>query len=506
MGQPSGHLPIADDLKDQFWRLNNLYRIKDKAGKEIQFRMNWAQEQLYHEMWYLNDILKARQLGFTTFIDLFILDTCLFNANITAGIIAHNLEDAKVIFREKIKFPYDKLPDKFKTSVVAQTDRAGELMLSNGSSIRVSTSMRSGTVQILHVSEYGNISKKYPQKAREIKTGAFEAVAQGQMIFVESTAEGRSGAFYDLTKTAQDLQKSGKKLTKLDFKFFFFPWWKNPEYQLEDYEDVVINQRMQDYFKRLKQEHGIVLLRAQKAWYVKKEASLGSDIKREHPSTPEEAFEESVEGAYFAKQMAAAREQGRITSVPHQPGVAVDTWWDLGMNDMNTIWFTQTVGREIHVIDYYENCGEGLAHYASVLSEKKEELGYHYGTHNGPHDLEVRELGTGKSRVKTASDLGIAFNVIPRVSDKLDSIEAARNTIPLCWFDESRCEAGITHLDSYRKEWDDIRGVWKSKPRHDEHSNGADGFQSLAMGHPMGRRTGKGRAQATAPPSAGGWT
>ena len=134
--------------------------------------MNWAQEDLFREMHFMNVVLKARQLGFTTFIDLFMLDQCLFNSNVRAGIIAHNRDDAKIIFRDKIKYPYDNLPDVLRARISAESDTAQELLFSNNSSIRVGTSLRSGTLQLLHVSEYGKLCAKYPEKAREVRTGA----------------------------------------------------------------------------------------------------------------------------------------------------------------------------------------------------------------------------------------------------------------------------------------------------------------------------------------------
>ena len=97
----------------------------------------------------------------------------------------------------------------------------------------------------------------------------------------------------------------------------------------------------------------------------------------------------------------------RITNVPYDPSVRVDTFWDLGVNDSTVIWFVQKVGRAVHIIDFYENRGEGLPHYVKVLQDK----GYLYGEHNAPHDIEVRELSTGKSRRETAYDLGINFGL-----------------------------------------------------------------------------------------------
>src|SRR5690606_27709129 len=175
-------------LSDPLWRLNNLYWIIDKSGNKSLFQLNWAQQQLYDDMWYMNLILKARQLGISTFVSLLFLDRCLFNSNQHAGIIAHTREDAEAMFR-RVKFAYDSLPAELKAVRQVNTDNARELQLSNGSSLRVGTSMRSSTLQYLHISEFGKICAKFPDKAREIVTGSLNALAPGQYVFIESTAE-----------------------------------------------------------------------------------------------------------------------------------------------------------------------------------------------------------------------------------------------------------------------------------------------------------------------------
>lgn len=152
----------------------------------------------------------------------------------------------------------------------------------------------------------------------------------------------------------------------------------------------------------------------------------------------------------------------------------------MGIDDCTAIWFIQEVGREIHCVDYYENAGEGLRHYLDKLEELRREKGYHYGNHVGPHDLAVREFSTGESRIETARKLGIEFKVCPRPEHKADAIQAARNMLSRCWFDEERCSRGIECLDNYRKEWNDRLGTWNAKPLHDEFSHGADSFQVFA--------------------------
>lgn len=196
--------------------------------------MNWAQKLLYKTMWYLNIILKARQLGMTTFIQIFMLDRCLFNDNTNAGVIAHTLSDAESFFQDKIKFAYDNLPDEIKAKLYAQTDSSKELAFANGSRIRVGTSLRSGTLQYLHISEFGKLCAKHPERAREVVSGALNTVAPGQFVFIESTAEGAYGAFYTMCQAAMKLKDSVARglelLTKMDYKFFFYPWFEHPDY------------------------------------------------------------------------------------------------------------------------------------------------------------------------------------------------------------------------------------------------------------------------------------
>ena len=491
MAEPAVYLKAVDSFGDWRWRLNNLYYITDKDGRRIRFEMNWAQEGLFDEMHYLNIILKARQLGFTTFIQLFMLDACLFNSNIRAGTIAHTLDDAKIIFRDKVKYPYDNLPDGLKVAIPADKDTANELVLGNNSSIRVGTSLRSGTLQYLHISEYGKICAKFPEKAREVRTGALNTIEAGQIAFIESTAEGQEGHFFTMCETARSRERTETRLSKLDFKFWFFPWWKNPEYSL-DPVDVVIPEPYQRYFSDLEETKGISLTPAQRAWYIKKAETQEGDMKREFPATADEAFEASIEGAYYAKEMAKAELDGRIGVHRFLPGVPVHTVWDIGVGDSNAIWFWQIHGQKIGLVHYYENSGEGVPHYAKKLQEilvqKNAEVGsldakaWVYGSHWFPHDAKVREWGTGRTRLEQI----IAAKLKPRLVPEHyvdDGVNAAREVFKHCWFDEASCFDGLRALRSYRKEWDEERSVWRDKPRHDWASHGADAFRYLALAY-----------------------
>jgi hypothetical protein len=473
---------LRDILDRQRSRLDNLYWIKDAAGHRIKFKMNWAQKSIYLGLWYFSNVLKARQLGVTTFSCIFGLDLCMFNSNTQALIVAHNKDDAEEFFHQKVKYAYDNLPEALRRARPVDTKRTNRLRFDNGSSIRVATSGRSGTFQFIHISEFGKICAKYPEKAKEIVSGTLNAIHPGQIVIIESTAEGREGYFYDYCEQGKKAQETGEKLTALDPKFFFFPWWKNPLNHL-DPEGVTLYAHNLKYFEELKVKHGIELARSQKAWYAKKLAQMGQDLMyQEHPSIPEEAFYAAIEGAYFKEQLRRMRREERITSVPYNPAYLVDTWWDLGYNDINAIWFTQNVGRELHAIDYYENSGEGLLHYINYLTELKEEKEYKYGIHTAPHDILVHEYTSGKTRKAFAFESGLRFKVCPRTS-KDTQIEASRRMLNLVLVDAVACDQGIKCLESYRKEWDEKKGTYKNNPYHDWASNGADAFHTLSIAH-----------------------
>jgi len=482
-----------DQFSDYRWRLNNLYWILDKAGHRIQFKTNSAQEQFLDDMWYFNITLKARQLGFTTLWQLIMLDACVFNSNVRAGTIAHTREDAEAIFREKSKYPYDNLPEPIRASNPATMDAARHLSFANNSSIRVGTSLRSGTFQYLHISEYGKICAKYPDKAREIKAGALNTVQTGQMVNIESTAEGQEGDFFDKCEIARSKAAKGAKLTPLDFRFHFFPWYLDPGYVLPA-GSVLITDEIQDLFDSY-EAAGIHLTPQQQAWYAAKSEQQDEDMFAEYPTTPDEAFRATVEGAYYGKQIRKLEEQGRIGSVPHDPGLGVETWWDLGMADLMSIWFVQRQGVECRMIDYYQNSGEGLAHYTQMLQEKQKEREFTYTRHLWPHDGNVRILDEkGRTRTDVMKGLGYEPEVVERGLIQT-GIEAVRNLLPLCHFDEQHCAPGIKALRLYRKDWDENLGTWKKHPLHDSNSHGADAFRTGASAD-LPRKRAKGQRRA----------
>lgn len=430
----------------------------------------------------------------TTLICILWLDHALFTPNQRCGVVAQDLPTAKSIFRDKVRFAYDQMPAQVKAACPFITCTADEILFANNSSIRVATSMRGGTLHRLLVSEYGKICAKFPEKAIEVQTGSLPAVPLTGIAVIESTAEGQDGDFYKKTQKSMALFEKGKTLNAKDFRFHFYAWWQEPRYRL-DPDTVVITSEHEEYIEATEATIGRKLDRTQWAWYVatlEGEFSGNEEVMwREYPSYPEEAFKVSTEGTYYAKQLQRARRERRIGIVPHMPGYPVHTFWDLGLNDVEAIWFMQAIGAQFRFINYYENSGEGPSHYV----EHMQKLGYVYGGCYLPHDGAARRVTLDKP--ETYEDMLRKLSVknihiVPRISHITTGIDITREIFPGCWFDEKRCAVGLRHLQNYKKEWNTHLGTWSDHPRHDEASNGADAFRQFAQGYkPPAKRSGK---------------
>jgi len=488
--KPEDHLDeLLEFYGDREWRLDNLYYVQDESGTRMLYERRPAQKEYCENQWVLDVIAKARQLGFSTEIAIEICDFCVFQSNKSAGIIDYKLEDAKKKLA-KIRFAYANLPDYLKDAVPLLKDNEDELRWANGSSVVVGTTHRGGTLQFLHWSEAGKTAAEKPELAVEIVSGALNTVAPGQIIKIESTAHGTAGIFYDIVERAKNKLKSGTPLTVMDYKLHFYGWMYRPDYRVQR-SHVNITHEVVKYFADLRKDYGIEIDGDQMAWYQSKLILLGWDkMKEEFPSVLDECFYNSLEGAFFKQELSRARKEKRIGfPVPYDETRRVHTCWDKGMNeksDRNCIWWFQHDGVRFRWIDYYENGGENIAHYARVVEEKRIERKFIYGTHYGPHDLRQRDWGSTSPTPKTLEDIalsvGIKFKVIDRVDLKEISIEAARRAINTSYFCSEYTDRGVSGLDNYRKTWSKITQQWTNVPFHDWASNPADALQCGAMG------------------------
>lgn len=475
---------VMEDWSSPRWRIEHLYWVLDDQGNEVKFVLREEQREYLDNLWSRNVICKARQLGMSTLVSVLQLDQCVWNANFRAATICDTLDNARKMFRDKILFPWERLPQPIQDAVGIKRQAADQIEFGNGSVLSVTTSARSGTLQSLHVSEWGKICAKYPEKAKEIKSGSIPAVVQdGGVIHIESTAEGQEGDFYEMVTAAKQRQDQKKPLTILDFRLHFFPWYLKPTNTL-DPVGVVIPKNMLEYFATLKAKFQIELSPGQMAWYVKTAETLGNLMKRENPSVISEAFEASVEGAIFQNEMTILRKRGSIGAFKWNPKFPVNTFWDFGVSRSSgstAVWFHQRIDGMNRLIDFMNETDQGIGWWVNQLRSKP----YTYQLHYMPHDVRTRMQGEQVvTREQLFNDKAI-YNIrtVPRVSEIGKGIEMLRSFLLTCEFDEKGCSEGIKGIDSYRREWDEKAGRWSERPLHNYASDVCDSLRQAAQGY-----------------------
>lgn len=504
---------LKERLSDRMWRLNHLYWIINKDGLMQRFQLNWAQQKLHQELWYRNDILKARQLGISTYVAMLMLDMSLFRSNFHCGIIDKSLVDGTGKI-SKIDLAYKSLdyaPDNPTEEDIALAELGrfikGEIQakpskttisFSNGSRITAGTSLRGGTFQFLHVSELGYVAAHAPLRAREIVTGAMNAVSKDGVIIRESTHEGgKFGLNYEMTKASMEMV--GKPLSSLDWKFFFFPWWKNPEYTLEPGErkEEHFQEDLQKYFEDLKLRCGITLRYDQKLWYASQAKTFGGLVRQEYPSTPEEAFQALVEGSIYGSHLDSLRSQGRLCAEFEKDDLApYYVSWDIGMADYMCLWLWQVRGDgKFYVMDCLQANDKPLEWYINFIHKEWEvDFGPIY-KHLLPHDAGRRDPH-GISFDAHLRRAGFRVSVVPRTPDVWAGIFSVRRLLNHCIFHE-RCSrplkidgveymSGVNALENYQKAPSGAHGVERDTPLHNRCSHAADGFRTFAEAYEKG--------------------
>lgn len=500
-------------LGSRAWRLQNLYTIRNSDGVLEPFAPNLAQRQFYNTRWYCNHILKARKLGFSTFIEILYVDDLIFSASgLTAGIIDYTIEDAESKLG-MLRLAWDELDN---AELHPATARIGEiiktaiplsgstrkLQFGNGSSAKCSTSLRGSTPQRLHVSELGKTAIWAPIKAREIVNGAFNSMTPGNVRNIETTHEGgKVGENYRLMNQCMKLDPA--KLTSIQSKFHFFPWYQDPRYLLPSAGHKLRKETV-EYFERLRRDHSIICTPDQMLWYDHKQLEQGHGMKKEFPTTPGEAFEALFEGAIYGTEMANLRAAGRIPAQGFgaEASYPVFTFSDIGLSDYYSDWLIQPVGRWHLVLDWFEAEGLPGSRVTNHWLEWERKWGRPIARHFLPHDAETRDRGTGKSYVTEIRDAGREnVTVVPRTPDLWLGIGYVRDVLPHCWFHGPNCDtsrnrdgslhesddtqedfpSGVACLEGYSKDIGPAAGMrLREMPKHDLFSHSCDAFRTFA--------------------------
>lgn len=461
-------------LPSKLWRLNNLYTIIDKDGRQVIFCMNDAQHTVYSQSLQHPRliILKSRQQGISTFWLISFLDDCLFNSNLSAGLMANGVTEAATLLH-RVKLAWSNFPLSLKTYFeLSQTkDNASEIGFSNGSSLFIRTSFRSATLQRLHISEMGKIANHNPARAEETKTGTLQAIKSGNTVIIESTAEGKNMFSDDWD---QAVMHQGGFAGK-DFKPVFLSWLGDPD--CVSPREETQSEKVHEYFSGLESVLDIAITAEQRNFWLMQQRELGDKVYQEYPATAEEAFTTSRDGTFYASLfLANITLKGRLVDNLWDKNLPVTAVFDLGMNDTFVITFWQDWQGSVRLIDEYRNSGEGLAHYVGVMDKKP----YTIDLVVLPHDVKVRELSTGQSRLHRLRKLGLTrTRVLPKIAVS-DGIEATRRMMENLWVDK-KCTYCVDCFNNYSKDWDSHTQTWKDKPLHNEYSHGADCIRYKAV-------------------------
>jgi len=507
--------------------------IENKKGKKIPFEMNYAQHVVYSAALRHSRIivLKSRQQGISTLWLLSFIDDGITMDSFAIGLMSQGKKESQTLL-SRTTVALEGLPsavvEMLGISVLKNNSEA--ISFSNGSIMYIQTSFRSGTLQRLHISEMGKISAKYPEKAKETKAGSLQAIAPGNTVVVESTAEGRKNEFYKMWHEAADYVGAR---TGMDFYPVFLSWVDDPDCQIDIPQKA--DAEAEEYF--VKCEHNINVMKGiktfklsdkQKWWWIAKKRELPEDIYQEYPATPEEAFAAVRDGAYYAvpftkyvkgKQTIHALSPEEIeaenqldvrspsyTMMCRKLGLVVlePIWYDidnllydkrlpvfaacdLGKNDMwVTIYFQVHANldgkREWRIIGCYgkeKSYGLGIQHYVDEAKSRPYKIARWFL----PHDANVEDLSADKSRADIFRALGCRVKVLRVTSSVNNDISVCRANMPAVWIDTDEAELIEDMMYNYSKEWDSKAGCWKDRPLHDEWSNPADAFRYMILGY-----------------------
>lgn len=467
---------VDQKLSSKLWRMNNLYTILDKNGNKKKLRLNHAQINVLTKFKHNKKIiLKSRQQGISTLYIAYNLDDCLFKAGYQAGIQSYGLDESEKLSKRALLMWTDlddEVKEIFDLKLVGNNSKG--MSFSNGSVLKIGN-FRGDTLQSLHVSELAKIATKFPEKAKELKTGAFQAVGKDNKITLESTSEGKTGLFWEIWDKSTSKQKRGIALGPFDFEPIFLSWVYDPDCSID--HEIVLTEEQNSYFSTVEAELSITLTSEQKWWYASKHEELGEDMKREYPTSAEEAFEQSIEGAYYKHEYATLK----ISKVPYDLNLKVHSAMDLGMNDTFSIFFFQIYpDKSCKVIGEYSNSGHGLQHYKDIYDALTKKFGWVFGIDYVPHDSKVRELIADKTRWQAMKEMGFHPVLVTKHS-LVDGIEATRQFLKTVEVAEN-CETFVGAVQNYRKKYDTKFEVYLDSPVHDEWSHPADAIRYMAMG------------------------
>lgn len=495
---------VARLMANPFWRLSNLYHIKnEETGQIIPFRPYPEQLDVFKAV--LTDrhhsiiIPKARRRGMSTGIEVLGTDFATTNAGFEMGIVDRTASEATKKLKNICGVSMDKLPQFIRDTLITTKNNDDQISFRANddaeSSIYASTGYRGGNCNFLHVSEWGWIQCEDPKRSEEIQTGAIPAARKGIKIVETTWKGGKRGHLWEYTKQAMNTPEDEKH--SRSWRIMFFPWHTDPYYSTMS--SARIRRECEDYFQELDHVHGINLSPAQKRWYQEEAWPLRNNRFGEYPSTLEECFKSPMEGVIYDQEMSRMLVEKRITNIPLERGLKVFVPFDLGRNDAMPFGVIQVVGKEVRLLKYYVNHRESIRHYAEVLKAwgHDNKVPQHDMEVLLPHDGGRKSLETGKTLAEAFEELGFNVRVIPRIPSVWAGINYVKDTFPYLYFDkraiQERHSRGNKNfptfgecMDNYHQAEKKTGGNMSLEPVHDEYCHGADMLRTFCEGWQRG--------------------
>lgn len=487
--EPKSDIDLLQNyLPSKLWRLNNIYKIVNKQGKRVKFRMNRSQHKVYAKSLRHTRIiiLKSRQQGISTLWLVSFFDDAATRNDHYIGLMAQGTDEASTLL-ERVKILWEELQAEIKQywNLEVVVDNTKEFSFNNGAKIFVRTSFRSATLQRLHISEMGKIANKSPEKAQETKTGTLQALAVGNTGVIESTAEG-DNAFKEMWDNAYTFTG---ELSGGDFLAVFLSWLDDPDCTSSVLQ--VATPKQLEYFVDLEKELSLTITQEQRNFWIIKYRELGDKIYQEYPSTPMEAFKATKDGAYYAESYVLnVINNNREVDYLYDPNLDVAISVDLGRNDTNVLCVYQTYQDEYRIIDEYLDNNLPVKPYCDWI--KAQPWFPNLTLIMLPHDAEVRSMTDNKTRKEVFEEemsyiineegQRVSYNRVfvdsLEKNDRMDGIDGVRGILPRLWLDR-KCVHIKAALLNYRKDWNEKMQCFRNEPLHDKHSNPADAVRYM---------------------------
>ena len=463
------------ELADPFWRLSHLYSCKKEGtGESTPFKMRPEQEEVIRS---LHDepttplyIIKARRLGLSTGIGIAMQDFSSWNGGSQSMVIERNEREAENKMRNIIRFSFESMPPEIisRFEIRRKSDSFLEVKVKGNddkllSAVQAVITGRGSDCGFLWVSEGAIIAHRDPKRMEEIITGAWVGARKGRRLHETSWMGGKSGPLWAIVEKIlrADPDAPGKVL--------FYPWHNDPVCINLDGGPITADH--EDYFRSLAERLGKSFSREQKRWYVVTRAEQGIFMKREYPSTLDEAFSAPVEGAIYAPEIGAAEAERRILPLPVDGNSLVHTFWDLGSPRNTRVLYAQQSGRRLRILRADRGSDETLIRRWSRMQG----YGYAYGTHFLPHDA-AQTARSGITLETECRELGMNVRVIPRCDTEWTGINHAKGLFASLEFDSEKCREFLDALACFRIGQD-------NEPVHDDSSHDADALRSMAEAH-----------------------